>query len=263
MRAVRKYGGDTMTAGLPFDTDRYDDMPVQVFIYDPIFDEGGELTDCRIVYANSAYKAGWALRFPRVRCIGSPLFDMGAIDRETLDEIDACRRGNPHTFSSDIEGSGLSVHLQPIAEIPEPYGGFYLTCVHISSDASSRRHFLNSMRQIGSAAMLLRETGVGTYEAVFASDEFARMMGYSAETLLEIVNRESFVGTTHPDDRLTVRRMLRRRSSDNGTHDLVIRKFTSSGDIIWLHTYYAFIDDFGEHYVYCTYFDLSHVGKTA
>ncbi|MBR1691333.1 MAG: PAS domain S-box protein, partial [Lachnospiraceae bacterium] len=120
----------------------------------------------------------------------------------------------------------------------------------------AKAHFLKNIRQMKNNAVLLKKED-GFFKTVYVSDDFADMMECTIEKAMEIMNGAGFVQTTHPDDRLTVKRMLRRRISQDGRTDLTIRKVTALGSTIWCNVHYAFIDDFDEHYVYCTYFNVT------
>ena len=119
-------------------------------------------------------------------------------------------------------------------------------------------HFLRSIKQIENAAVLLKQNDNGDIETVFVSDEFAKLMECkNVDEATQLMSGSGFIVTTHPDDRLSVRRMLRRRISEKRTKELTIRKITAKGNEIWCNVHYAFIDDFDEHYIYCTYFDVT------
>lgn len=122
---------------------------------------------------------------------------------------------------------------------------------------SARSHFLQSISKMEGANILMRERADGRFEAVFVSKSFARLMQCSVGNAMKLLNGRSVVVFTHPDDRLAVRRMLRRRVSEDSTKDLTIRHVTAKGNVVWCNVTYTFIDDFGEHYVYCTYFDVT------
>ena len=118
-------------------------------------------------------------------------------------------------------------------------------------------HFLKSIRQIQGNAVLMRETDNGDMEVVYVSDDFADMMECTVEEVKKMLAGKGFLESTHPDDRLLVRRMLRRHESDEGRTTLTIQKITARGRTIWCNVHYAFIEESGEHFVYCTYFDVT------
>ena len=118
-------------------------------------------------------------------------------------------------------------------------------------------HFLKSIQQIQGNAVLMRETDNGDMEVVYVSDDFADMMECTVEEVKKMLAGKGFLESTHPDDRLLVRRMLRRHESDEGRTTLTIQKITARGRTIWCNVHYAFIEESGEHFVYCTYFDVT------
>ena len=122
---------------------------------------------------------------------------------------------------------------------------------------SARDQFLHSIRQIEGATILMREKSDGRFEAVFVSKNFAHLMQCSVNAALETLNGRSVIAFTHPDDRLAVKRMLRRRVSEDSTKDLTIRQITAQNNIVWCNVSFTFIDDFDEHYVYCILFDVT------
>ena len=129
----------------------------------------------------------------------------------------------------------------------------------LANEQSARTQFLRTIKQMEGAAILLREKNDGRFEAIFVSRNFARLMQCTISYAIKFLNERSVVVFTHPDDRLAVRRMLRRRVSEESTKDLTIRHVTAKGNVVWCNVNYAFIDDFGEHYVYCTFFDVTPV----
>lgn len=120
-----------------------------------------------------------------------------------------------------------------------------------------REHFLKDIKLIQNPAILIRKNADGSYETVFVTESFAKMTECSEEEALERMNGDGFILSIYPEDRIYVRKMLRRRISEDGTTELTIRQTTAAGNIIWCNVRYAFIDDFFEHYIYCTYFDVS------
>ena len=126
-----------------------------------------------------------------------------------------------------------------------------------SGEDEARFHFLKNIAQMQNIAILMQTFDDGSQKAVFVSDEFAQMMEGTVEELTRAISEEGLMRHTHPEDRPLVKNMLKRRISDEGTSDLTIQKITLKGNAIWCNVHYAFIDDFGEHYVYCTYFNVT------
>ena len=215
-----------MNSSLPFDTTNYDELPLSIIICKPVMNADGTERDYRIVFGNE----------PFVRLMGNEDFN-GKLVSENIDAK-----------------KFLKV---PLENLPEPYVGFVLINISDHENFSARNNFLRSIRQMEGATLLLREKTYGKFEAVFASKNFAKLMQCSVEDALKLLNSRGVIAFTHPDDRLAVKRMLRRRVSEESTKELTIRQLTTSGEVVWCNVNYTFIDDFGEHYVYCTFFDTT------
>lgn len=120
-----------------------------------------------------------------------------------------------------------------------------------------RDRFIKNLRNLKGSAVMLRKHDDGQYETVFVTEDFARMMECSLGEAFEMMNGKGFISTTHPEDRVFERRLLRRRVNEEGGSELSVRKVTAKGRERWCNVRYAFIDDYGEHYIYCTYFDTT------
>ena len=117
--------------------------------------------------------------------------------------------------------------------------------------------FLQTIKNMEGATLLLRERNDGRFEVVNVSEGFAKLMECTVETALNNFGERGVIAFTHPDDRLAVKRMLRRRKSEDGTRELTVRQVTSTGELLWCNVTYTFFDDFGEHFIYCTFFDVT------
>ena len=242
---------------LPFDTSMYDKLPVSVLIYETKYREDGSVNDFIIVYANDHLQEDWEAVHP-----GEPFVGKGAIEvpnmlnEYVLRKMDEFREETPTAFSTYMQQVDGHVHFQPL-KVPRPFGGFMMTNISEYEESTSRAHFLRNVHQMENVAILLRKVE-GSYEVVDLSEDFAKLMECeSVEQAKEMMQGSGFIETTHPDDRLMVKRMLRRRRSREGGTDLTIRKITAKGNTIWCSVHYAFINDFNEHYVYITYFNVT------
>ena len=121
----------------------------------------------------------------------------------------------------------------------------------------ARSYFFKLVRQMEGAIILLREKNDGRFEVVFVSKGFAKLVQSNVEEAIKLFNERGVIAFTHPDDRLAVKRMLRRRVSEDSTKDLTIRQITTKGEVVWCNVTYTFVDDFEEHYIYCTFFDVT------
>lgn len=122
---------------------------------------------------------------------------------------------------------------------------------------NEKEFFLRNVRQLGNRAVLLKRRQDGALETVYASDMFARMMECSVDEAMKLLDDKGILDATHQDDRVYVRRMLRRRTGEDGTKELTVRKYTAKGNMIWCRVNFSFIDDYDEHYIYCTYNDVT------
>lgn len=242
---------------LPFNASVYDDLPVSVMLYETRYDETGSVDDYIVVYANEFLKDDWQTYHAGKPLIGAGLIGMpDMMNDEVLRKIEDYRDETPYAFSTYMPQVDAHVHFQPL-NVPRPYGGFILTNISEYEEATSRAHFLHNVHQMENCSILLRKIE-GGYEVADVSNDFVKLMECeSAEEAKEMMQGNGFYETTHPDDRLAVKRMLRRRKSKDGTSDLIIRKTTAKGNLIWTNVHYAFIDDFKEHYIYVTYFNVT------
>ncbi|MBR3664856.1 MAG: response regulator [Desulfovibrio sp.] len=117
--------------------------------------------------------------------------------------------------------------------------------------------FLKTIQQLRQPAILLHQKSDGLFETISVTEAFARMMECTMEQALQLMNDNGYLTSTHPEDRIFVRRMLRRHVNEEGGADLIIRKTTAKHNIIWCNVQYTFIDSFDSLYVYCTYFDIT------
>ncbi len=243
---------------LPFDTIKYDDLPISTVICEPLLNEYGLLCDYKILYANTELRKYWDIYTPNESCIGSCILATSIINKELLNLMDKhAHFEEPTAFSYYVAEVDIHVHFQPFKDLPSPYVGYFLTNISEYEKKSSKIHFLRSIRQIESAALLVNQHENGRIESIFVSKEFAKLLECTEDEALNYMNGEGFITSTHRDDRYLVEQMLLNRSSENKTKELTIRKITTKGNVIWCNIHYAFIDDFGEHYIYCNYFDVT------
>ena len=238
-----------MNSSLPLDTAKFNELTIAAIICEPVLNIGGSLRDYRIVFGNEAFAHIWH-DFGQVEdFVGALVIENGLASNEILTPSQA--------FLKTLRRGELCVHFQPMKELPAPYVGFFLTNVSEYEKISAQEHFLRSIRQMEGASILMRENIGGRLEVIFVSKNFARMMECSVDDALKLLNGRGVIAFTHTDDRLAVKRMLRRRVSEDSTKDLTIRQITAKGNVVWCNVNYTFVDDFGEHYVYCTFFDVT------
>ena len=221
-----------MTGSLPFDTSNFEKLPIGIIICEPVLNEDGSRRDYRIVFGNESFGRLW-------QCLKKKNDFIGELAKK----------------NNLLDGKIISTPL----EVPAPYVGFILTDATDHDRKTARENFMRSVRKMEGAKLLMRERNDGKFEAVFASRGFARMMQCTMDYALKRLNERSVVIFTHPDDRLAVRRMLRRQVSEESTKDLTIRFVTAKGNVVWCNVNFNFLDELGENYVYCTLFDVTAV----
>lgn len=131
-----------------------------------------------------------------------------------------------------------------------------------SSEAEMRtakEHFLQNLQLIRTPSLLFRRKEDGMLETVYVTDSLAAMMECTKEESMKYLSGDGFILSTFPDDRILVHKMLRKHVSEEGTDVLTVRKYTAKQKKIWCSVHFSFLEDFGESYIYCTYFNMTIV----
>ena len=110
-------------------------------------------------------------------------------------------------------------------------------------------------------AVINRLSPDGSYEPIWCSREFARMMEGEPEDYLALGNR-GVVESIHPEDREDVAYLFRTHVTRDGTNSLIIRKTTLKGTELWVKVHYAFVEEEGVSYAYCTYTDVTELKQS-
>ena len=243
---------------LPFDTTPYDKLPISTMIYEPVYNDDGSLRDFRLVYGNNIFARDWKLIYHSDTFVGECLKESTLMDEYSLGMLERFLTEKPHSFSTYMPMVNLHLHFEPMAGLlPPPYHGVLMTILNDYEEKESRTHFLRNISQMKNNAVLMQKHDDGRLESVYVSETFAQMMECTVEEAMRLMDGMGFFHTTHPEDRPFERSMLKRRVTDDGGSDLTIQKITAKKNRIWYNVHYAFIDDFGEHYVYCTYTDVT------
>ena len=242
---------------LPFDTTPYDKLPISTMIYEPVYHADGSLRDFRVVYGNEIFARDWLLTYHDTDFVGQCLKERTLMDEYSLSMLEKFLTEPSHPFSTYMPMVNFHLHFVPITNLPAPYAGVVMTNLNDYEEKEARIHFLRNISQMKNNAVLMQRHDDGRLESVYVSDSFAKMMECSVEECMHLIDGMGFFHTTHPEDRPFVRSMLKRRVTDDGSSDLTIQKITAKKNRIWVNAHYAFIDDFGEHYIYCTYTDVT------
>ena len=121
--------------------------------------------------------------------------------------------------------------------------------------------FLQTIQQFREPAMLLRLAQDGVYEPVFVTEQFATLMECSVEEAMKFMADNGYLNNTNPEDRIFVRRMLRRHVNEDGGSNLIVRKTTTKGHELYCDIHYSFFTNNADIYVYCTYADITLLKK--
>ena len=242
---------------LPFETGKYEYHSVSSFIYEPIFNADGSLKDFRILYASDKFARDWADIYHNEDCLGALLKESTLMDDYSLEMMERFITQKPHAFMTYMPMENLHLYFEPIPDLPAPYAGFYVTNITGQAYRDARDHFLRNIRQMKNNAVLIQRQADGRLDPIFISAEYARMMECSeAEAMARLLDI-GILKTTVADDRPLVRSMLERRVAFDGSSRLTIQKLTAKHNKVWVNAHYAFIDDFDEHYIYCTFTDVT------
>ena len=130
-------------------------------------------------------------------------------------------------------------------------------CKIDSNDKEMTDHFLKNIYQMKNNAVLMQQYEDGRMKPIFLSQEFADMMECSVEDAKKLISGLGFYKTTKPEDRPLVRSMIHHHIAYNGGNTITIRKITAKKNLVWCNVHYAFIQDSGKNYIYCTYTDVT------
>ncbi|MBQ3669950.1 MAG: response regulator [Treponema sp.] len=120
----------------------------------------------------------------------------------------------------------------------------------------SPEFFKRLFETLDNNSVLMRVENDGTYFPIWCSDEFCKMMEGTADDFIKAENGGT-MNTVHPDDRAAVAYLFKNHVAPDGTNSLTIRKTTLKNHELYVCIHYAFIEDAGVQYAYCSYFDVS------
>ena len=253
-----------MTAAAPFPTRIYDQLPVSVLIYMRETVPNSNSKNRRnnkiiykIIYGNESFGKNWENIRHNRDYIGASLMDSPYGDEDIITALEDFQTRTPYPFSAYMAENNRYLRFEPILDLPAPYGGFFITDISDYNIREARAHFLRNIQQMGGVALLLRRVSDIRMKTVYVSKAFANLMECTVEEAAQMMDGTGFLRSTHPEDRPLVRSMFKRRVSDDGGSNLTIQKVTAKGHRIWCNVHYAFIDDFNESYIYCTYSNIT------
>ena len=245
-----------------YNTAIYDSLPVSVIIYEIVRDAAGAVADFRIVYGNHTFAEDYRSIYHKEEYLGILAVRERLIDDYTLFQMKSFMVEKPKSFSTYVPHANLHVHMEPLTDLPEGYVGYFVSNIADFDEQESRVHFLHAISHMNNIACLFKEQADGSFTSVYVTPAFCDMMECdSREDARKLMDGDGLLHTTHEEDRPKVYAMLKNRVGEDGSRDLTIRKISVKGKIIWCNAHYAFIDDYDERYVYCTYANVSVLKK--
>ena len=112
-------------------------------------------------------------------------------------------------------------------------------------------------QSLENSAVLMKVDPGGKYFPIWCSKEFAAMIEGTEEEFIQAENSGT-LENIHPEDRAEVEYLFK----NHVTKNLNIRRKTLTGKWIWVNVHYAFVEEDGELYVYCNYFDVTSLKKS-
>lgn len=113
-------------------------------------------------------------------------------------------------------------------------------------------------KSLDNNAVLMRVEEDGRYYPIWCSREFTEMMEGTAEEFIELESGGT-MNTIHPDDKDKIAYLFKHHHNREGGNSLNVRKRTVKGNWIWVTIHYAFVEEEGVQYAYCTYFDATEI----
>lgn len=120
-----------------------------------------------------------------------------------------------------------------------------------------QRNFIDTIKQLGNSAILIRCGKGGKSEAVYISPEYIAMMEDDPAGADRFNESGDFSPIIYPEDRPLVDYMLKNHEAPDKSQRIQIRKITAKNNIIWCSAHYAFLTVGGEDYVYITFSDIT------
>ncbi len=116
------------------------------------------------------------------------------------------------------------------------------------------------IRSLDTNAVLMRVENDGRYFPIWCSQEFTEMMEGTEEEFIKLESGGT-MNSIHRDDRSEVGYLFRHHITKSGTNSLNVRKRTIKGNWIWVNIHYSFVQEDGEWYAFCNYFDITDIKK--
>ena len=116
---------------------------------------------------------------------------------------------------------------------------------------------IRTLKHLRESSFLCRQKNDGTFATIAVSEDLARLLETTVAHAQETLAINGLLTMTHQEDRIFIRRMLRRRVNEENGSNLIVRVKTMKGNILWCDIHFSFVTDFDHLYVYCTFFDIT------
>lgn len=113
-------------------------------------------------------------------------------------------------------------------------------------------------KSLDNNAVLMRVKEDGTYYPIWCSKEFTEMMEGTEEDFIRLESGGT-MNTIHPEDQDKIAYLFKHHHNREGGNSLNVRKKTVKGNWIWVTVHYSFVEEDGEWYAYCTYFNATDI----
>ena len=121
--------------------------------------------------------------------------------------------------------------------------------------------YVKLFHSLDNNAVLMRIAEDGSYYPVWCSQELTEMIEGTEEDFIRLETGGK-MNTIHPEDRDEVAYLLRHHVTKDHSNSLTIRKFTVKGNEIWVNVHYAFVEEDGVQYAYCTYTNVTELKQS-
>ena len=128
----------------------------------------------------------------------------------------------------------------------------------LSPKKESHENFLQVVYLVNNIACLFVQNKDGSLSAEYVTPSFVTLMECGTqEEALELMDGENLFSNTWPEDRPILKDILANQVGEDGEPDITIRLTSRKGNMIWCTIHFAFIDDYGKHYIYATFADIT------
>ena len=134
----------------------------------------------------------------------------------------------------------------------------HIPAAKLSEARASHQNFMQVVYRVNNIACLFGQNDDGSLSAEYVTPSFVTLMECEAqEEALALMDGDRLFASTWPEDRPILRDILANHVSADSEPDITIRLTTRNGNLIWCAIHFAFIDDYGKHYIYATFADIT------